>query len=71
MHLKPLKQKLGSLVLAAALAFSLAAPASAADPLPFSDVKEGQWFYNLCAGPVRRRHRERGHPPPSSSPPGS
>ncbi len=46
MHLKPLKQKLGSLVLAAALAFSLAAPASAADPLPFSDVKEGQWFYS-------------------------
>ena len=45
MHMKPMKQKLGSLILAIALALSLAAPASAADSLPFTDVQEGQWFH--------------------------
>ncbi|MBQ9852564.1 MAG: S-layer homology domain-containing protein [Ruminiclostridium sp.] len=41
-----MKQRFLSLLLACVMALSLAAPASAAKGLPFSDVKASDWFYD-------------------------
>ena len=42
----PMKQRMCSLFLALVLLLSLAVPAAAAGTMPFTDVKESDWFYS-------------------------
>ena len=41
-----MKQRMCSLFLALVLLLSLAVPAAAAGTMPFTDVKESDWFYS-------------------------
>ena len=41
-----MKQRMCSLFLALVLLLSLAVPAAAAGAMPFTDVKESDWFYS-------------------------